>query len=238
MRVILFLALTIASATDICTISFASMQTSSESEFAEQSAPIQLTVSEIGRTYCKGDNDVYVLKLHLRLLFQNIGKRKVILRRNYNKITRLMISDNLEDAYSQKYKVVSDITEVSANESMVRDSTSFEREYIIIPPGGYYKTESQASVIVAHRNYKPPTSVITEGEKFLQIEVIDSTVSQREAERLRDLWGSKGILRFQPVTSLPLKVRVDEPSEFKDCAALKSYIREIKSIGIVRLRIT
>ncbi|MFY9553734.1 MAG: hypothetical protein WAV47_03335 [Blastocatellia bacterium] len=177
----------------------------------------QLKVTVLSQQYCKADAELDALRLNLGLQFRNIGKDRLILYKGSNRIRRVMISRNLEDAEAKRYEVNSSLTWVDDGRSQEIDDSVPNQSFIILPPEATYEMETSITLFVVRDETKEISGAIRPGEHVLQVEV--QTFPQRDynTSELSRKWKPIGFLCYEPILSDPLTFQVEKIRKLSEC---------------------
>lgn len=184
----------------------------------EQEHPLRLTTSIISQRYCKGDAEIDVLQMDLRLCYTNIGKQPLILQKGSSDVFRVRVSRNTEDALSKRFEVDASVTRVTNGRGMNIEAPSPGKLFVILSPGMSFETQADAFVNVAHSGASGIKGVtLDDGEYVLQLRVSTWPASESLAEQLHKRWKRSGVLWFNDITSAPMRFKVEKNRSVVEC---------------------
>ena len=159
--------------------------------------PLQLTAEIVGRRYCAGDR-LNILQLSVRLLYRNVGSRKLIVYRGKN----LFYQTRIRGGVGKPYEVL--VTNSRYNDAEVEavDARRPGGAFVTLRPGGTYETVIGVGVGVARGERIANT--IMPGGHTLQVTTSSWYESRKLAEDLRERWRGAGLLWIDPVGTQPL----------------------------------
>jgi hypothetical protein len=160
-------------------------------------APLRLTAEVVGRRYCAGDR-LNLLQLNVRLRYQNVGGRKLIVYRGKN----LFYQTRIRGGAAKPYEVVVTNSRYNDAEPEPLGEHKPGGAFVTLRPGATYETEIVVGVGVARGERLANT--ITPGVHTLQVITSSWYESRRLAEELRERWRGSGLLWIDPVAALPL----------------------------------
>jgi hypothetical protein len=86
-----------------------------------------------------------------------------------------------------------------------------------VPPAKTLETDGYARIFLEHDEPKKASGTITNGEHYLQIEILTWSAQKELADKLQKSWSKSGYLWTTPILSLPMKFNVNKPLEVKSC---------------------
>lgn len=164
---------------------------------ADDEHPIRLTAEVVGRRYCAGGG-LNLLQLNVRLRYQNVGGRKLIVYRGKN----LFYQTRVRGGASKPYEVVVTNSRYNDAEPEPLGERKPGGAFVTLRPGATYETEIVVGVGVARGGRLANT--IAPGAHTLQVITSSWYESRRLAEELRERWRGSGLLWIDPVAALPL----------------------------------
>jgi hypothetical protein len=178
--------------------------------------PLVLTVEIMTQQYCTINSDLSSLRMRLKLRYTNVGKQKVILYKGHDLFYQTRIR-SLSTGAVEPYEVTFLNSRYFDEEPEPIDRPSPGKVFVILAPGATYEREVLSDVGVAARVARRGNSVIADGEHTLQLTVSTWYKSKALAQKLGQQWERKGLLWFEPVTSMPLRFTVLRSNTLAPC---------------------
>lgn len=185
------------------------------SDHNEQAEELRLTTSIIEQEYCRGDADLDVLQVKLCMQYTNMSQQPVVLYKGSD-ISRVKVSRNTEDAAAQRFEVNASITNYYG-ENNTTVAAKPGSDFVILPPGGSYNRISSLSVFVLRDGTDELPGAIAAGEHVLQVESSTWNESLNLAKELQQRWRQYGRLKYEPIVSIPVTIKVKEDRSVVDC---------------------
>jgi len=183
----------------------------------EQSLKVNLKV--ITRKYCRGEADVGVIWLNLRLQVINRTDRKLIVQKNIGRAWhRTIVAVDEEGLAEGTYEYDPEIM-FSLTESEARGPSGAVpgEDFVILEPGKSFEAESFVDVTVATgAPSRLNRDLIRKGNHVLQLKLSTWPYVVRP-EPFRDEWKEYGRLVYESVKCEPLPLPVPQDSEFQNC---------------------
>lgn len=185
----------------------------------EKELALKLTTEFLGQRYCKGDMELDGVRLELKLRYQNMGSRQLILYRASDSVYHVNVSRSIADAAAGgRYEVNSHLSWYSDGEPRDFRESSLNKAFVILPPGGVYETKTVAGVFVTREGVvERIDGSVESGEHYIQVTIPTWYGTQGAADRSRKKWGRRGFLWTESVTSSPARFVVDRQREVVDC---------------------
>jgi len=183
----------------------------------EQESPLQLTVKIVGSEYCAADSELDSLRLKVQLIYTNRGKQQLILYKSSRLISRTMISRNFADAAAKRFEVNASLTQLASGGNKCYTGAAPNKCFVVLPPGGSYEVEAIAGIFVVKGDAREITGAVKSGDHVLQVEVITWHESDEMAKNLRARWLRYGLLWYEPTTSTPAPLTVQQQRRVVDC---------------------
>lgn len=192
--------------------------TARQPNISKQSPSLQLTMKIIRQTYCPGDSELDGLGLDVMLTYTNTGKEQLILYKGSNLVSRIMVSENIEDLEAKRFELNASLTNVRTQ----ADRDGFKelvpgKHFVILPPGTSFEVQAEVGLFVVRGDAPIIAGAVLSGEHVLQVEVPTWPESNELAERLRYRWRQIGLLWSEPITSAPVPLTVEKHRKLVDC---------------------
>lgn len=131
---------------------------------------LKLETKIVSQYYCRGDDDLDGLTLKLRLKYSNTGNRTIILSKDSVEVwqTKVLINNM---GVPGETELNSSLEWISSGEWKARPS-DLARLFVLLKPGGKYKTRTQVRVFVFREGRTGIAGAIGNGEHFLQLRVL------------------------------------------------------------------
>lgn len=181
---------------------------SAPSRWERRSASLQLSTSIIGQQYCKGDDELDVLQIQLRLRYTNLSQQPLILYKGSTLIYRQMISRNVEAALAADYELASSNLVYEEGAAKIGGAQP-GKLFVILQPSGSFETTTLVAIPATHGAVKISGAVVT-GEHVLQVRVSTWPESESLAGKLRARWRKRGYLWTDAVVSSPMTFTVEK----------------------------
>lgn len=178
---------------------------------------LQLTTKILGVEYCVGDSELDGLRVKLRLIYTNRGKQQLILYKGSRLISRIMISRNFTEAAANHFEVNSSLTQLTSGGADCYKDAAPGKCFVVLPPGASYKTEGIAPTFAVRGDIREIAGAVKSGDHALQVEVITWQESNEMAKELRVRWLGYGLLWYEPITSAPVPLFVQQSRKVVDC---------------------
>ena len=178
-----------------------------------QQTPLRFTAEVVGRRLCAGDK-LHILQLKLRLRYQNVGDRKLIVYQGKNLFYQTRIRGGAQTA---PYEVVALNARFNDTQTEVINSPKPGGAFVTLAPGGTHETEIVVGVGVAPGANGRAANSIGPGEHTLQVVASSWYESRKLAEELRGRWQSTGLLWVDPVASEPLTFNAEPDGAAPPC---------------------
>jgi hypothetical protein len=162
--------------------------------------PLRLTAEVVGSRYCEGAG-VNILQLSVRLLYRNVGSRKLVVYRGKNLFYQTRIRGG---AREKPYEVLVTNSRFNDAEAEVLGERRPGSAFVTLRPGGTYETVIAVGVGVKRGAGPRGANTIEPGEHTLQVVASSWYESRRLAEELRERWRESGVLWIDPVYTPPL----------------------------------
>jgi hypothetical protein len=159
--------------------------------------PLRLTAEIAGSRYCSGDR-LNILQLSVRLRYQNVGSRKLLVYRGKN----LFYQTRIRGGAGKPYEVVVTNSRYNDAEAEALGERKPGGAFVTLRPGATYETEVVVGVGVARGERVANT--IAPGVHTLQVVTSSWYESRKLAEELRERWRGAGLLWIDPVGAQPL----------------------------------
>src|SRR5215210_1703669 len=117
-----------------------------------QPPPLQLRTTIINHKYCKADEELDVLQMDLRLKFTNTSNQNITLYRYSNRVSRVMVSQSLEDAAANRFEINASFTLVTAPANEHFTTSAFNKLFVILRPGTSYEAKTRVGVFLVRGN--------------------------------------------------------------------------------------
>ncbi len=184
----------------------------------EQESPLQLTVKIVGSEYCAADSELDSLRLKVRLIYTNRGKQQLILYKGTPLVSRIIISRNAADAAAKRFEVNSSLTQLTSAGSKCYQGAAPNRCFILLPPNASFEAETVIGTFVVRGDAREIAGAVKSGNHVLQVEVITWHESDDMAKNLRARWLRYGLLWYEPITSAPAPLAVQQQRNVVDCS--------------------
>jgi len=190
---------------------------SDESNTRQEESSLQLTMKIVSSQYCPGDAELDSLRLKVRLIYTNTGKKPLILYKGIPLISRLMISRNLPDAAMKRFEINSSLTQLTGAANKCYKGANPNSCFFILPPSERYEAETVVRLFVVRGDIREISGAVRSGDHVLQVEVMTWNESDELAKNLRQRWRRYGILWYEPITSAPTAFIVEKQRKVTDC---------------------
>jgi hypothetical protein len=189
----------------------------SGAEVAAQPKPMILTAEILGQHYCAIAGDALSLELRVRLKYTNVGKQKLILYKGHDLF------------YQTKVRSVPATTNIRPYEIIFLNSRYFDEEYepidapapskvfVTLGPGAFFERDLIVGLGVVGDKANRGNSSIKAGSYSLQVIVSTWYKTVVLAQKLADRWKRKGALWYQPLSTAPVALNVERPSDLSPC---------------------
>lgn len=178
-----------------------------------QRPPLRLTTAIVGRRYCAGDK-LHLLQMRLRLRYQNVGDRKLIIYQGKNLFYQTRIRGG---AQARPYDVVVLNSRFNDAQPEVVNSQRPGGAFVTLAPGEAHEMEMVVGVGVAAGAAERGANSIGPGEHTLVVAASTWYESRKLAEELRGRWRATGLLWVEPVVSEPLTFTAAREEQSPPC---------------------
>ncbi|MCP9496802.1 MAG: hypothetical protein MSG64_20385 [Pyrinomonadaceae bacterium MAG19_C2-C3] len=185
---------------------------------SRQNSPLRLSTSIVSQKYCAGDAELDSLQTELRLCYTNVGQQPLILYKGSNNISRVMVSRSAAEAAAGRFEANGSVTSITDGSHAETEGAVPGEAFIVLPPGASYQTEADIAVLVARGDTSKVAGAVAAGEYVLQVEVPTWSESDDLAKKLRHRWRQSGFLWYDPLTSIPMPLKVEKQRAVVDCS--------------------
>lgn len=176
-------------------------------------AHLELNTDLIKLEACSGHG----LRFTLRLNFTNRGNNLVILDKRSTAVTQYMLSRNFKNAMKRKYEITVPRLYSLETAGMTMDSVPDESQFVFLKPSETYSPIRVLSYDFGDDSDNERSGRLS-GVKFLRLVVLTWYYPRASNFRWRDQWKTKGYLWSDPITSMPMPLKVENKPPVVDCS--------------------
>ena len=175
---------------------------------------LHLGVEVKKRRYCEGDVEFATMQLQCALRFANTGRQPVILYRSAGPISKLMLAatpDKLRDGKPEFELLFTELGEGWRPPNTDRP----DRAFAVLKAGQSLRVDRMVAVpfSISGRRVGAPAP----GAYYMQVLVQTWPGNSGQVSELSARWRRWGQLWTQPITSLPIPVKIDERPKLQCC---------------------
>jgi hypothetical protein len=174
-----------------------------------QGHSLQLEANLISQKFCV-ENDAYIYRLNLELIYTNVGAQSLILDKGSNLISYVRVARNEADFTQKKFEVDMSISWYAAGGSLADAGNEPDERFKVLKPGKSFKTYGKTSII---RTEAP----LAAGEHVLQVIIPTWNDTEKAYEKLKARWRKTGELWAKTAFSIPVKLLIKENQKGTKC---------------------
>jgi hypothetical protein len=176
---------------------------------------ISLTPRIISDTYCRGDGEINVLQLHLRLGFTNASERPIILYLGRPLVERVIVGKSELELRAGNYETESFPFGISA---VGTKSTVMRKFLVILKPKERYEVDYPAvlALPIQATDSNPMSGILTVGEHVLRL-TLRTWPSEDSAAPWTKKMATQGMLLTESIVSVAMPLPVKSKPTLVNC---------------------
>ena len=183
----------------------------------QESGPkLEMTATIMDSSYCSSS----LLRLSLKLSFQNTGTRPILLRRDGFRVGRYTVSRSLDEFRGAKYQM--DVAPMMNSVGILRyklegKPETLQSRLVVLEPGNTHTATTEIRIPVTADERRRSQDALAVGDHLLQIVVWTWLDSESFATRSKEMLKDQGYLWTQSIHSTPIPFKVSKERVISPC---------------------